>query len=175
MNIVALQGSRVTSTLMLVQAGNETVNFGASPSRSTFSLTIIGQLSNKCRTYLSKEFSVTDLSELRDQPLGRLLQGVSADVFTKAPATIGLRDLQRDMSSLLQKMLSNHEYRVLTNRGAPSFLLIPLDPTAWTTLLAAAPPQTAYEVEKAHKREQGGEVLPDTDTVLARMRESSKS
>ncbi len=63
-------------------------------------------------------------------------------------------------------MQVNREYRVITNRGAPSFLLIPIDPAAWTSLLAAAPPETEYEMEKARIYQASGNELPDTDTVL---------
>lgn len=106
------------------------------------------------------------LEQVADKPLGRLLAGVHRDVFSKSPRTVGLRDLQRDMSTLLGKARTDNEYLVLTNRGAPSFLLIPIDPTAWTSLLAAAPPETEFELEKARRQERSGEELPDTDAVI---------
>ncbi|MCW3030600.1 MAG: hypothetical protein JWM66_733 [Solirubrobacterales bacterium] len=101
------------------------------------------------------------------KPLMRLLDGVNPEVFGKDPQTIGLRDLQRDMSGVLKKLQATSEYRVLTNRGAPSFLLVPLDRNAWTSLLAAAPPQTEHEVQNARYAEATGERLPHTEDVVA--------
>lgn len=109
---------------------------------------------------------MNSVGEAASKPLARLLEGVKSDVFGKRPRTIGLRDFQRDMSSILQKLRINQEYRILTNRGAPTFLIIPIDPDAWTSLLAAAAPETEYQLEMAHKREESGEDLPDTDAVL---------
>ena len=110
------------------------------------------------------------LDEVVSTPLGRLLEGVHPDVFEKPPRTVGLRDLQRGMSTILQKLRIDREYRVLTSRGAPTFLLIPIDPNAWTSLLAAAPPEMEFELDKARKQEQSGDALPDTDAVLEEVR-----
>lgn len=106
------------------------------------------------------------LAEIANKPLGRLLQAVNTDVFSRPPQTVGLRDLQRGMADILNKMRVNGEYRVLTSRGAPTFLLIPLDATLWPSLLAAAPPEIDFEREKARAQERKGEPLPDLDTVL---------
>jgi hypothetical protein len=111
------------------------------------------------------------LEEVADKPLARLLGGVHNEVFSKAPQTVGLRDLQRDMSSILQKLRVNRDYRVLTNRGAPAFLLIPIDPEAWTSLLVAAAPEHDFEMEKARKQQEADGDLPDTDAVLAAVEE----
>lgn len=109
---------------------------------------------------------MAELSEVAYEPLGRLLGGVCREVFSRRPQTLKLRDLQRDMSAQLGKLRVNKEYRVLTNRGAPSFLLIPIDPEAWTSLLAVAPPETEQELELAWKQQLEGKELPDTDAVL---------
>jgi antitoxin (DNA-binding transcriptional repressor) of toxin-antitoxin stability system len=106
------------------------------------------------------------LTDVENKPLGRLLGGVNASVFAKRPHAIGLRELQRDMSSVLGKLRTKNEYRVLTNRGVPSFLLIPIDPGAWSSLLAAAPPETEFEREIAADSERTGRDLPNLDTVL---------
>jgi len=113
--------------------------------------------------------------DLGKMPLGQLLEGgVHPDVFAKTPHTVGMRDLQHDMSSILHTVQGSREYRVLTHRGAPAFLLIPLDRAASTSLLAAAPPQTEYEVEKAHRREDQDDSLPDTTAVLASLADTPR-
>jgi prevent-host-death family protein len=104
--------------------------------------------------------------QIAHEPLGKLLGGVNREVFRQRPRTVGLRDLQRDMSATLSKARAENEYIVLTNRGAPSFLLIPIDPYAWTSLLASAAPETDFEVEKARKWEKEGATLPDTAAIL---------
>jgi antitoxin (DNA-binding transcriptional repressor) of toxin-antitoxin stability system len=111
------------------------------------------------------------LADFENKPLGRLLAGVNAQVYDKVPRVLGLRDLQRDMSAQLKKLRKNGEYRVLTNRGVPSFLLIPIDPNAWSSLLAAAPPETEFEMEMIHKSEQTGHTLPDLNTALEPVRD----
>jgi hypothetical protein len=116
---------------------------------------------------LRKEPNMSLLADVVAKPLGRLLEAVDLEVFSKRPRTAGLRDLQRDMSTLLQKLRVNREYLVLTNRGAPSFLLIPIDPQAWTSLLVAAAPDTDFEMDKARKQQEAGAELPDTDAVLS--------
>ena len=109
---------------------------------------------------------MNSLVDLENKPLGRLLGGVNASVFAKRPHAVGLRDLQRDMSAVLGKLRSDNEYRVLTNRGVPCFLLIPIDPNAWSSLLAAAPPETEYEKEITEKSGENAHTLPDLDAVL---------
>lgn len=116
---------------------------------------------------------MSSMDDVRYQPLVRLLQGVHADVFRKPPAKVGLRDLQRDMSSVLSTLRKNREYRVLTNRGAPAFLLIPLDPSAWASLLAVPQRDMDYQIDDAHKREAAGESLPDTGAVVASVRKKT--
>ena len=83
---------------------------------------------------------MNSLSRLANTPLAQLLGGVSAQVFEKMPQTIGMRDLARGMATTLAKLRSEESYTVLTMRGAPSFLLIPIDPQAWSSLLAATAP-----------------------------------
>jgi antitoxin (DNA-binding transcriptional repressor) of toxin-antitoxin stability system len=109
------------------------------------------------------------LQAVANEPLAKLLGGVNPSTFRKRPRTVGLRELQRDMARTLNKSRENNEYVVLTNRGAPSFLLIPLDRQAWTSLLAVAPPEALYEQELAEKEESEGHSLPSTDEVLSRV------
>lgn len=128
------------------------------------------EMSCMCPTRWGMPKPMTVLETVMSQPLGKLLEGVHADVFEKAPSTVGLRELQRDMSAVLSTLQKNREYRVLTNRGAPAFLLIPLDPTAWASLLAVPPRDIDYQIDDAHKREGDGTILPDTRTVVASVR-----
>ncbi|MCW3030603.1 MAG: hypothetical protein JWM66_736 [Solirubrobacterales bacterium] len=104
-------------------------------------------------------------------PLGRLLHAVSPAVADQYPIAVSLRELHRDMSGILKKLQIAGEYRVLTNRGAPWFLLIPIDETSWTSLLMAAPPQTSLAVASALYEERASGVgLPDTDAVVGDLR-----
>jgi len=80
------------------------------------------------------------LGRLLNTPLAQLLRGVSPDVFDKTPTTVSMRDLSRDMASTLAKLRNEESYTVVTMRGAPSFLVIPIDPQAWSSLLVATAP-----------------------------------
>ncbi|MDQ6944937.1 MAG: hypothetical protein M3256_01410 [Actinomycetota bacterium] len=93
---------------------------------------------------------MNSLSRLADTPLVQLLGGVSAHVFQKMPRTIGMRDLSRDMATTLAKLRTDESYTVLTMRGAPSFLLIPIDPQAWSSLLVATAPDAASARDEAN-------------------------
>lgn len=86
---------------------------------------------------------MNSLSRLTNTPLAQLLGGVSARVFEKMPQTIGMRDLSRGMATMLGKLRSDETYAVLTMRGAPSFLLVPIDPQAWSSLLVATAPDAS--------------------------------
>ncbi len=74
------------------------------------------------------------------RPLTRLLRGVSRSVYAKPPITVGARMLQRDMATVLRKLRGEDQYAVLTMRGVPAFLLVPVDPNARSSLLAATAP-----------------------------------
>lgn len=119
---------------------------------------------------LDEETDMVAPETITTTPLGRLLSGVNREVFRRRPKTLGIRELQRAMSTILQELRRNDEYVVLTNRGAPSFLLIPIDPTFWASLLVAAAPESDYELEKAHRSEAQGNELPDTDSVIGALR-----
>lgn len=90
------------------------------------------------------------LSRLADTPLGQLLGGVSERVFEKAPQTLGMRELSREMAMTLAKLRSDESYTVLTMRGAPSFLIIPIDPQAWSSLLVATTPDATTARRQAN-------------------------
>jgi hypothetical protein len=124
-------------------------------------------------TNVDREQSVMSISELESTPLGRLLGGVNARVFGKQPRVLGLRTLHRDMSTVLGKLRDDSEYRVLTNRGVPSFLLIPIDPNAWSSLLAAAAPDSQWMEERAARDEDNTSYpLSDLPAVLEPLRDS---
>jgi len=101
------------------------------------------------------------------KPLTRLLQGVSGHVFAKPPATVGARTLQRDMAAVLRKLRDDDQYAVLTMRGVPAFLLVPVDQNAWSSLLAATAPDLTYEANAVAKAEAAGQGLRSADEVLA--------
>ncbi len=84
---------------------------------------------------------MSQLSEMVTTPLGALLGGVRFQVFTKKPRLVPSRELARSMTEVLGSLQKEEQYAVLTNRGAPSFLIVPIDPESWTSLLVASAPQ----------------------------------
>lgn len=90
---------------------------------------------------MERKVPVSQLLDVLKTPLGALLGGVHPDVFGKKPRLVATRELARDMTYVLSGLQKDKQYAVLTNRGAPSFLLVPIDPESWTSLLAATAPQ----------------------------------
>jgi antitoxin (DNA-binding transcriptional repressor) of toxin-antitoxin stability system len=89
---------------------------------------------------------VSRLTDMLNTPLGVLLGGVTPEVFSKKPRQVSTRELSRSMPEVLGSLRNDRQYVVLTNRGAPSFLIVPIDPQSWTSLLVATAPQ----LEDAH-------------------------
>jgi hypothetical protein len=90
-------------------------------------------------------------SSIGQSPLVRLLQGVHASVFDKEPRSIATRQLARNMSEELTKLSEQNEWAVLTNRGVPRFLLVPIDAGSWMQLLFATTPEFEAEAELGEK------------------------
>ncbi len=80
------------------------------------------------------------LAALVTTPLGQLLGGIHESVFRKLPEEISTRDLARSMGEKFRKLRENGDYAVVTNRGIPSFLIIPIPEKSWMGLLMASTP-----------------------------------
>ncbi len=83
---------------------------------------------------------MSQLEGVLGTPLAVLLGGVSPKVFSKPPREVSSRELARSMSETLGQLREGEEYAVLTNRGVPTFLILPIDPGSWMKLLLASSP-----------------------------------
>jgi hypothetical protein len=76
-----------------------------------------------------------------DTPLGHLLNHVNDEVFTQMPSTWSIREFVQDYAKLLTRLAEDQRYVILTHRGVPRFLLIPLDLDEFTSLIVASASQ----------------------------------
>jgi hypothetical protein len=94
---------------------------------------------------------MSQVEEVFQSPLGQLLQGVRKTVFAKMPRQVSTRYLARSMPEVLGKLAQEEQYAVVTNRGVPRFLLVPIDQHSWMSLLASSAPEFDHEASLGRK------------------------
>lgn len=87
---------------------------------------------------------MAELETMLSTPLGHLLRGINSRVFSKMPHQVSTRELARSMSDQLGYLRKNEQYAIVTNRGMPAFLVLPIDPKLWMNLLVAAKPGVEF-------------------------------
>lgn len=96
-----------------------------------------------------------------DRPAGtlleQLLQGVDEQAATELPRRVSTRDLSRNTADVLARLHREPRSAVITYRGVPSFLLVPIDRGKLSSLLLSISPQLDADIADAHEALERGE------------------
>lgn len=69
-----------------------------------------------------------------------LVDKLSTKVYEQLPATITIRDLSRKTTKVLREIGDQQRAGIITYRGVPQFLLLPIEPALIHSLLLAGAP-----------------------------------
>lgn len=97
-----------------------------------------------------------------DSPVARLLQGVMQKVASKLPWRISTRDLSRHTTKFLGQLQDEQRAGLITYRGIPSFLVVPIDQSdVFTHLMGNSPKLRERHQAALEEVDQGkGKLFP---------------
>jgi hypothetical protein len=86
----------------------------------------------------------------------QLIQHATSKISDEMPRRISTRDLTRNPTTALESLRHDHRMAVITYRGVPSFLVLPLDRDDMTSLLLGASAELQKDVRAAHEALDAG-------------------
>ncbi len=71
----------------------------------------------------------------------RLLRVAEKTVVDQIPHRVTMRDLSRETPKVLSQIRASNSTAIVTYRGVPSFLVVPINPDEFSALLLASAPE----------------------------------
>jgi hypothetical protein len=90
-------------------------------------------------------------------PIAQLVQGLSEKTSGRMPWRISTRDLSRHTTKVLTKLHEDQRAAVITYRGVPAFLVLPIDQSDVFTLFLGNAPELREDHEAARAELAEGE------------------
>jgi len=101
----------------------------------------------------TKVADTSSVVEATPNLIARLLQGAGRKVAERVPWRISTRDLSRHTTKVLAKLHKDQRAAVITYRGLPSFLVLPIDRNDFLTFLLSHSPELEEDDEEAARAE----------------------
>jgi hypothetical protein len=90
-------------------------------------------------------------------PIAQLVQGISEKTSDRMPWRISTRDLSRHTTKVLTKLQEDQRAAVITYRGVPAFMVLPIDQSDVFTLFLSNAPKLREDHEAARAELTEGE------------------